>query len=50
MIKDMRFDLNIISIFLNEEDLNIEARQLNNEKDKKENAADSCSNFAAKSK
>jgi hypothetical protein len=46
----MRFDLNIISIFLNEEDLNTEARQLNNEEDEEKNAANSCSDFAAKSK
>jgi hypothetical protein len=46
----MRFDLDIISIFLSEEDLNTEARQLDNEEDEEENAADSCSNSAAKSK
>jgi hypothetical protein len=46
----MRFDLDIISIFLSEEDLNTEARQLNNEKDEEDNAADSCSDSAARSK
>jgi hypothetical protein len=46
----MRFDLNIISIFLSEENLNTEARQLDNEEDEKNNAADSCSDFAVKSK
>jgi hypothetical protein len=37
-------------IFLSEEDLNIEAKQLNNDEDEKENAADSISEFAARSK
>jgi hypothetical protein len=35
---------------LSEEDLNIEARQLDNDEDKKENAAESCSNLAARSR
>jgi hypothetical protein len=46
----MRFDLNIISIFLSEEDLNTETRQLDNEEDEEENVANSCSNSAARSK
>jgi hypothetical protein len=35
---------------LSEEDLNTEARQLNNDEDEKESAAESCSNLAARSK
>jgi hypothetical protein len=35
---------------LNEENLNIEAKQLNNDEDEKKNAAKSCSDFAAKNK
>ncbi len=46
----MRFDLNAILIFLSEKDLNIEARQLNNDDDEEENAANSISNFATRSR
>jgi hypothetical protein len=46
----MRFDLDIISIFLSEEDLNTEARQLDNEEDEEDNATNSCSDSAARSK
>jgi hypothetical protein len=35
---------------LNEEDLNTEAKQLNNDENEEENAAESCSNLAARSK
>jgi hypothetical protein len=35
---------------LNEEDFNIEARQLNNDEDEKDSVADSISKFAARSK
>jgi hypothetical protein len=49
-VKDNRFDENIISIFLSEEDLNAEIKQLNNDEDEKENVANSMSCFAARSK
>jgi hypothetical protein len=35
---------------LSEKDFNSETRQLNNDEDEKENAAESISNFAARSK
>jgi hypothetical protein len=35
---------------LNEKDLNIEAKQLNNDENEEENAAESCSDFAAKNR
>jgi hypothetical protein len=35
---------------LNDEDFNIEAKQLDNDEDEEENATNSCSNSAAKSK
>jgi hypothetical protein len=50
MIKDSRFDLNILLIFLDEEDFNTEARQLDNDEDEEENAADSISESAARSR
>jgi hypothetical protein len=40
--------LSILLIFLDEEDSNTEARQLNNEKNEEENAADSISESAAR--
>ncbi len=49
-IKDIRFDLSIILIFLSEEDSNFETRQLNNDEDEKENVAESVSDFASRNK
>jgi hypothetical protein len=46
----MRFDLDVILIFLSEEYLNTEARQLDNDEDKEKNASNSISNFVTRSK
>jgi hypothetical protein len=49
-IKDNRFDESIISIFLSEEDLNTEVKQLDNDEDEEKNVTDSMSCFAARNK